>query len=142
MEARGQRHGLFGRSHRPDDLQVRLILQHRDQSVPHDGMVVDDEDADHVVSSRGSGILIFTVVPPRGRLCTCNRPPTSAARSRIPTMPWCPSPMAWGSKPCPSSWIERYAALSVTRSVMATSWAPAWARTLASASWRSEERRV
>ena len=75
-----------GLADRPGCLPCR---EQRDQPVPHDGVVVDDHDADLVRLAHGappspvpSGSTARTTVPPEDGQLTSVRPPSSAARSR------------------------------------------------------------
>jgi hypothetical protein len=68
-----------------------------------DGVVVDDEDADHWVCAVAHGNRTSTASPPLGPVASSTRPPSSAARSRIERSP---TPGAASlARPCPSSVI-------------------------------------
>src|SRR5690606_34490533 len=96
-ERLGTRPGL------PDDLEVRLRAQHCDETVAHDRVIVRDEDADRTAgdgaragsahrntSSRTrqrTGARTSSTVPSPGELSMHSVPPSSRARSFMPTMP-------------------------------------------------------
>ncbi len=77
-----RRHAVVGLGHH---LHVGLALDQHAQARPHDPVVVGDQDADQ----RGTRSVI--VVPPPGAERTSSSPPTSRARSAMPTRP---SPLA------------------------------------------------
>src|SRR5205085_756979 len=82
-----------------DNLDVVLVLQQQPQARADDRVVVDDEHPD----AHPSGTSIFSVVPAFLRDSTLRVPPSSATRSRMPSMPKPPSRVCAGSNPRPSS---------------------------------------
>src|SRR5665811_2328549 len=113
-----------------DGLDVGRRVEHVAQPGPHDRMVVDDQDADHL---RGTSATI--VVPAPSLDSICSRPFSSAMRSSIPTRPRPSSRPAPASKPRPSSSITAITLplLRVTRTL--TELARACLTTLVSDSW-------
>ena len=100
--------GLQGVSLRDGHLAVLGLAHHLDVVVgvedhaeagAHEGLVVDDEDAD---AHRGRRAL--TANPPPGRLPAVSSPPRRSTRSRMPTSPWPPLVRV---APHPSSRISR-----------------------------------
>jgi hypothetical protein len=84
----------------PDDLDVVLTLEHELQPGAHQILVVNEHHSDHHVSDTGS--QAWTENPPCTRGPASNRPPSSAARSRIPASPYCRDGISTPS-PRPSS---------------------------------------
>ena len=85
-----------------DDLDVRPRFEHAAEARPHDGVVVDDQDADrHQVT----GTSATTVVPPLDDDSTVSRPPSSATARACRPGRGRPSRVSSASKPCPSSSI-------------------------------------
>src|SRR5215813_3119423 len=83
-----------------DDLQIRSGVDQDPESGAHKGLVVGDQHADRVAGGArtavglaghrrrsSAGRRATTAKPPPGRGSAVNWPPSSAARSRIPTMP-------------------------------------------------------
>ena len=77
----------------PDDVDVALALEHGRDAFAHDGMVVDDEHANHARCgawprrAAWRGTVTVMVVPRPGALRIAARPPTRRARSSMPTRP-------------------------------------------------------
>src|SRR3954469_10411880 len=74
-----------------DDLDVGLAVQEGEQPAAHDGVVVDDEDADARLIGHSEpaspGASTPTSVPTPGRLEIVSPAPISAARLRIDSRP-------------------------------------------------------
>ena len=68
-----------------DDFQVVFIPQDRNQSLAHNRVIVHYEHANH--ESAVAGTRAVTRVPLPALLLTWRRPPSSLARSRMPTSP-------------------------------------------------------
>src|SRR5207248_8750730 len=86
--ARRQGDGFATRSSFAHHLEVVLVGQYANQPLPHDWMVVHDQDADHAGASRGTRATMRVPLP--GALLISSRPPSSLARSRMPMIPWPP----------------------------------------------------
>src|SRR4029077_10828422 len=86
---------------------------HRRDALAHDGMIVNDENANHFLTlplppsasafARARGTVTVTVVPRPGALRIVARPPTSRARSSMPTRPNPRRRAPCGRKPAPVS---------------------------------------
>ncbi len=89
---------------------LEMIAQQRDQSPPHNGMIIYDENPHEQRATEGlafsaSGMVRITLVPCPDEVSNSTLPPTSAARSNMPTSPnESGSPVVTGSMPTPSSW--------------------------------------
>ena len=70
-----------------DDTKVGRRIDQDPEARPHQRLVVDDDDGDHVMTA-SRGRLAMTANPPPGRNPALRVPPKSATRSRMPTMPW------------------------------------------------------
>jgi hypothetical protein len=93
--------------HLADHGDVLLDIQQHLEAGAHQRLVVGEQDLDRPVPPRfrqslapvhgeaacsgGSGRRARTWKPPPGRGPAVSSPPSSAARSRMPTMPWPPS---------------------------------------------------
>ena len=62
-------------------------LEHLAQAGAHDGVVVDDQDADRLVLGHRSGTSATIVVPAPGLDSSFSLPPSSASRSPMPSRP-------------------------------------------------------
>jgi hypothetical protein len=97
-----------------DHLESRIAREHAAQAVAHDGVVVDDHQADHRDTSAGiAGTLADTAVPLPGSASTSSEPASLDTLCRIAMRPNPSDRTAHGSKPTPSSRTS-----SVTRSSM------------------------
>lgn len=74
-----------------DDFQLWLAAEDQADALAHDGMVVNDEQADlgiHAETSGiGCGIVSLTLVPVPGFDRISKLPPNNEARSRMPRRP-------------------------------------------------------
>ncbi len=71
-----------------DHLELGVTAEQAAQPVPHDRVVVDDEQPDRGHrSTTGSGTAALSVVPYPGADSTVSVPPTPASRCRMPSRP-------------------------------------------------------
>src|SRR5205823_4953661 len=84
----GQGHGLVAVTGFPDDFDVGLGVEECPQPPAYQRLIISEHDADHAGSPRGSSAR--TAKPRPGRGPAESSPPTEAARSRIPAMPFPP----------------------------------------------------
>src|SRR4029078_8624072 len=110
------------------DLHVGLAVDQHLQPGADDPVVVRDQHPDHV------GTRKVIVVPPPGAERTSRSPPTSRARSAMPTSPR-PGPRTAGAEPRPSSLTRSSTPSSSVSTPSSTTVAPAWRVTFVSASW-------
>src|SRR5207253_11186067 len=110
---------------------VDAVGQDLPDPMPHHGVIVDEEDANHGVAT-----VTSTVVPRRGMALMLTLAPAAAARSRMPS-----SPIEAGLSisavviPRPLSWIRIDSCFARCVSVIVTALAPACRNTFVSASW-------
>ena len=71
-----------------DDIDVGLVLEDHRKAATHEGLVVDDGDADGHVLSISKGMWALTRKRSGGSGSAVKVPPSSAARSRMPAMPY------------------------------------------------------
>src|SRR5882757_3804144 len=116
------------------DNQVTGPLQQSAQTLPHDLMVVCNQDpASHQVSN---GTASSRVVPRCARETIRNDPPSELRRSRTPNRP-SPARLSWDkglTRPTPSSCTTQLTPREPQRRRMRTEWACACLTTLFSAS--------
>src|SRR5207248_2118244 len=101
-ESRGQSDGFATGARLADHLQIVFVGQYRCQALADDRMIIHHDDANH-----SAGTRVETSVPFPGALLTCNRPPRSLARSRIPIRPCRSGGRTRETKPTPSSLTDR-----------------------------------
>src|SRR5467141_1675342 len=127
---------LVGVTRLTRDRHPRVRLHDAPQPLPHDGMIVRNEDPNHEAAPSPSGIVTTIDVPSPGFPCTSKTPPQASARSRIPTRPSDRSPLREsGANPTPLSATPRMIAFPARRTDTSTRVALAWRVTLVSASW-------
>src|SRR6185437_6087082 len=103
LRAQGPRHGDGGGTvaRFADDLDVRLGVEDHLEPGTDQRLVIDDQDADHVASLRGS--RAETVQPCGERGPRDTSPPKAMTRSRIPSRPCPDGGSGRAAVPCPSS---------------------------------------
>src|SRR5207247_4110359 len=96
-------HGLKSVARLADNLDIGLDLDDEPKALPHQGLVVREQDSDHRRST-SSGSRARTRKPPPSCGPASRSPPYSATRSRMPTSPgpW-PTPFPALLPPRPSS---------------------------------------
>src|SRR5690606_39665409 len=123
-----ERDGVAPRRGLAHDLQVGLGAEEAGEAAPDEVLVVGQGDADHGASR---GIVAATRKPPPPVASGCagpavRRPPSSSARSRIPSRPRPPVSLAGAADPAPSSttstWKSVSSAQSRTSAVRASAW--------------------
>src|SRR5215470_14259158 len=100
-----QAHGGRAVAGLPDDVHIRLSVEHHPEPGPHQLLVVDEDNPDAHAAPGCAGAVGSTAVtwnPPPGCGPACTDPPYKAARSRIPVRPW-PAPSPGVAPPWPLS---------------------------------------
>src|SRR5262245_32433170 len=113
---------LAARVNLADHLEVVFVVEHRYQPLTHDRMIVDHQHSNgrHECASEFNGTRATPRVPSPGALLTVSRPPSSFARSRMPTRPWLPGRRVRGENPRPSSRTDRVSVEPRRRSTIST----------------------
>src|SRR5262249_27315531 len=107
--------GFFACGGFSNHLKIQLRRQQSPESLAKHGMVINNESAHclHMAHGSSTGKCARTIVPPSGGESTAHQPPSSAARSRIESIP---TP-AWycAGNPSPLSAISSVRASALSR---------------------------
>src|SRR5207302_4840407 len=129
---------FFGAGDLSDRNRGSLLFQDIPQPLPHNRVIVTNEDSHRPVSRHWRrGILTLTRVPSPGALWIATSPPKARARSRIPRSPSDLTLVrAACGMPAPSSRTSSTTLSRVLARTMRAAVARAWRATLVKASWQ------